>query len=137
MLAFLQHAHNVECPSRLGTWRKLSPLRRRSAGLCLGVAVWRVLRGHRRSEGWVDAVLGQTACLAAGLLNTTDDGPPAGWEDVLPDAMLAMARGQSGYIPVLRSVWSAIQTRRVIWSIWTSWSPTVRLAWYMLQLVCV
>ena len=50
------------------------------------------------SEGRADAVLEWTVGLAAGLLSTTDVGPPSGWEDVLPDALLAMALGQSGYI---------------------------------------
>ena len=60
--------------------------------------VWRVLHGGGLSEGRVEAVLGRAACLAAGLVGTTDAGPPAGWEDVLPDARLAMACGQSGYL---------------------------------------
>ena len=55
--------------------------------------------GAGLSEGRVDAVLGRIACLAAGLWSTTGDGPPAGWEDVLPDALMAMARVQSSYTP--------------------------------------
>ena len=101
-------------------------------------------KGAGLSEGRVNAVLGRPACLAAGLLSATLDGPPAGWEDVLPDAMLAMARGQSRYRPSPRRVLSASQniytlitTGMMSWSIWTSGRPTVRLELYMLQLVLV
>ena len=65
--------------------------------------------GAGLSEGRVDALWGRTACWAAGLLSATDAGPPAAWEGVLNDAMLAMARGQSGYRPSPRRVWSESQ----------------------------
>ena len=65
--------------------------------------------GAGLSEGRVDTFLGRAACLAAGLLSKTDDGPLAGLDDVLPDAMLAMARVKSGYRPSPRRVWSASQ----------------------------
>jgi len=98
VVACLPRTHRVECPSRLGTWQGLSPLRQRSAGLCLGVLSGAYCTGAGLSKGRVEAVLGRADCLDAGV-STTDAGPPAGWEDVLPDALLGMARGQSGSIP--------------------------------------
>ena len=53
--------------------------------------------------------MGRIVGLAAGLLSKIDDGPSVGWDDVLLDVMLAMARGQSGYRPSLCRVWSASQ----------------------------
>ena len=105
-VAFLQHAHNVECPSWLGTWQGLGG-GALDSDRCLACTA----RAPACQKGRVDAVWGRIACLAAGLVSATDAGPPAGWEDVLPDALLAMARGQSRYRPSPGRVWSASQDR--------------------------